>query len=416
MNGDIPAGLPILHLRSQNTKMNKKKIEDLKVENKTVFVRNDFNVPLNKDGSINDDSRIKASIPTLKYLLDNGAKIVCSSHLGRPGGEKKIEFSLEPVAKRLSELLDRDIIFTGDTIGEEVEREKQELKKGSIFLLENLRFDKGERENSSSFAKELAKNIDIYVNDAFGASHRSHASISAITKFVPVSSAGMLLEKEIGNLSLALIDPPKGYTVILGGAKVKDKIPVIKNLMEKADNFLIGGAMSYTFLKALGNEVGNSIIDRSSLQICKEILDEVPEKNIRFVLPTDHIAALTAEPNITIRIVKEGEDIPEDMKGLDIGFETLEIYKKIILESKLILWNGPMGVFEIDTFSGGTFGIAEAVAKSDGISIAGGGDTISAINLAGVADKITYISTGGGASLDFLAGKKLPGIESLSEE
>jgi len=396
--------------------MNRKKIEDVKIEGKTVFVRNDFNVPLDKNGVIKDDSRIKASIPTLKHLIDNGAKVVCSSHFGRPGGIVKSELSLSPVAKRLTELLQKEVIFIGKTIGNDIEKEKSGLKNGSILLLENLRFDAREKKNDDSFAKELAKGIDVYVNDAFGASHRKHASISSITNFVPVSCEGKLLEKEIKNLTIALKNPPKGYTVILGGAKVKDKIPVIKNLMDKADNFLIGGAMSYTFMKASGKGIGNSLLDQDSINICKEILKEAEEKKIRFLLPVDHIAALTAEPNITIRIIKEGEDIPEDMKGLDIGFETLEIYKKIIKESKLIVWNGPMGVFEIDTFSGGTFGIAEAIADSDAISIVGGGDSVSAVNLAGVSSKITHISTGGGASLEFLAGKKLPGIESLSEE
>lgn len=396
--------------------MNKKLIENIKVKGKRVFVRNDFNVPIDKNGAITDDSRITASLPTLEYLMENGAKIICSSHLGRPGGKKINSLSLKPVAKRLSDLLDKEVIFIGETIGENVEKVKSELNNGEIFLLENLRFNNGEKSNDTQFAKELAKGIDIYVNDAFGASHRAHASISRITEFVPLATAGMLLEKEIENLSIALIDPPKEYTVILGGAKVKDKIPVIKNLMNKADNFLIGGAMSYTFMKALGKQVGNSLVDNDSISICKDILKEAEEKKINFLLPSDHIAALTAEPNITIRIVKEGEDIPEEMKGFDIGFETLEKYTKVINRSKLIVWNGPMGVFEIDTFSGGTFGIARAVADSDGISIVGGGDSVSAVNQAGVAKQITHISTGGGASLEFLAGKKLPGIESLTEE
>ncbi len=392
-----------------------KKPEDIKVRGKLVFVRNDFNVPIDKSGRILDDSRITASLQTIEYLLKKGAKVVCSSHLGRPGGRYKKELTLAPVAERMGALIGTDVIFFGETFGSRVEKTKREMKNGSILLLENLRFYKEEKNNDERFASYLSENIDVYINDAFGASHRSHASIVSVPKLVPTAIPGKLLSKEIEILNRALVNPPPKYTVILGGAKVNDKIPVILNLMDKAENFLIGGSMSYTFLKSMGIDTGESMVDMDSIGVCKTILKKAEEKKINFHLPVDHIAAVKAEPNITIRIVKKGEEIPDEMKGFDIGFETLEIYKKIIGDSELIFWNGPMGVFEVDTFSGGTYGIAEAVAGSDAFSIIGGGDSVSAINKSGLADKIDHISTGGGASLEFLSGKTLPGIKALTE-
>lgn len=396
--------------------MEKKIVNKTDVSGKMVFLRNDFNVPVFKSGEITDDSRITASLKTIRYLLENGAKVVCSSHLGRPGGVKKPELSLKTVAERLSQHIGVKVIFNGETTGEKVEKVKSGMKPGEIFLLENLRFDPGEKANSDKFAKELAKNIDIFVNDAFGSSHREHASISAITKFVPVSVAGFLLKKEIDFLGMAINNPPEKFTLILGGAKVSEKIPVITNLLKKADTILIGGAMAFTFLKAKGIKTGSSPVEDDLVKLCEKILEEAEKNDVKFLLPVDHIAAIEAEPNITIRMVKRGEEIPPEMKGFDIGFDTLEIYKNEILNSDLIVWNGPMGVFEIDTFAGGTFGIAEAIADSHAISIVGGGDSVSAINLADVNDKITHISTGGGASLEFLSGEKMPGIEYLSEE
>ncbi len=396
--------------------MGKKSIEKIDVSGKMVFLRNDFNVPIFKSGEITDDSRISASLKTIRYLLENGAKIVCSSHLGRPGGTKKAALSLKTVADRLSHHIGVKVGFNGETTGKKVDKVKSGMKPGEIFLLENLRFDPGEKANSDKFAKELAKNIDIFVNDAFGSSHREHASISAITKFIPVSAAGFLLKKEIDLLGMATTNPPAKFTLILGGAKVSDKIPVITNLLKKADTILIGGAMAYTFLKARGNDTGMSLVEDDLVKVCKKILEDGEKSGARLLLPVDHIAAIKAEPNITIRMVKQGEEIPSEMMGLDIGFDTLEIYKKEIITSDLIVWNGPMGVFEIDTFAGGTFGIAEAIADSGAITIVGGGDSVSAINLAGVKDKITHISTGGGAALEFLSGEKMPGIECLSEE
>lgn len=395
--------------------MKKISITEIPVKGKRVFVRVDFNVPLNKIQEVTDDTRIKASLPTLRYLVDEGAKILCASHLGRPKGEKKPKFSLKPVAERLSQLLNREVKFAGETIGTEVESLKSQLKDGDILLLENLRFNPGETENDEQFAKELARNIDVYINDAFGASHRAHASIQKITEFVPAAGAGFLLKKEIDFLNMATENPPKHYTVILGGAKVSDKIPVISNLLEKAQKILIGGAMAYTFLRAKMVDVGNSIVEDDFIPVCKDIIKKAEEKNIKLLLPIDHVAAIKVEPEVTIRMIKKGKDIPENMMGLDIGFDTIELYCRELKDAELIVWNGPMGVFEIENFAAGTMEIAKAVAESSATTIIGGGDSVSAINKAGVADKITHISTGGGASLEFLSGKKLPGIESLSE-
>ncbi|MEN8153544.1 MAG: phosphoglycerate kinase [Acidobacteriota bacterium] len=396
--------------------MGKKSIEKIDVSGKMVFLRNDFNVPIFKTGEITDDSRITASLKTIRHLLENGAKVVCSSHLGRPGGVKKEELTLRTVAEKLSQLIGVKVIFNGEITGDEVDNIKSGMKPGEIFLLENLRFDPREKANNDEFGKELAKGIDIYVNDAFGSSHRKHASISAITKYIPVSAAGFLLKQEIDFLGMAITNPPENFTLILGGAKVSDKIPIIKNLIKKTDTILIGGAMAYTFLKAKGIDIGKSLVEEDLTGMCKDIIEEAENKGVKLLLPVDHIAAIKAEPNITIRMVNRGEEIPPEMMGLDIGFETQEIYKNVILKSNLIIWNGPMGVFEIDTFSGGTFGIAEAVAESEATSIVGGGDSVSAVNLAAVNNKITHISTGGGASIKFLAGEIMPGIENLPEE
>jgi phosphoglycerate kinase len=395
--------------------MKKKAIKDITLKGKRVFLRVDFNVPLNEEQEVTDDTRIKASLPTLQYLAAEGARIVCASHLGRPKGEKKPEFSLKPVAKRLSHLLNRDVKFCGATIGPEVESLKAQLKEGDILLLENLRFDPGETKDDEQFAAELAKNIDIYINDAFGASHRAHASIRKITELVPETAAGFLLEKEIEFLSMAVENPPKNYVLILGGVKVSDKIPVIANLMEKTRKILIGGAMAYTFLKAKGIPVGGSKVEHDFMDVCKDMMKKAAEKGIKLLLPVDHVAAIKIEPEVTIRMIKKGKEIPEEMMGLDIGFETIEMYRKELADAELIVWNGPMGVFEIENFSAGTMEIAKAVAESSATTIVGGGDSVSAVNLAGVADKISHISTGGGASLEYLAGKKLPGIESLRE-
>jgi len=391
-------------------------IRDIDVKGKRVFVRVDFNVPLSERQEIQDDTRIETSLPTLRYLVDNGAKIICASHLGRPGGKKKPDLSLAPVARRLSQLLDRDILFPGEITGNKIDTEKAKLEAGGILLLQNLRFHPGETENSPDFARELAKDIDIYVNDAFGVSHRRHASVQAITRFVPVSAAGFLLKKEIQFLSMAIENPPENYTVILGGVKVSDKLPLITNLMDKAKKILLGGSLAYSFLKASGFDVGGSKTEKGSSQICKDIMNIAKEKNIKLLLPVDHIAAHSIEPEVTIRMIKKGEEIPEEMMGLDIGFETIQLYTQELKDAELIVWNGPLGVFELETFSAGTTEIARAVAGGSASSIIGGGHSVAAIKKAGVADQITHLSTGGVASLHFLSGETLPGIQSLSGE
>lgn len=395
--------------------MKKKSLNDITVKGKRVFLRVDFNVPLDEQQEITDDTRIKASLPTLRHLIDEGAKIVCASHLGRPKGEKKTEFSLKPVARRLSELLDQEVIFNGETTGPGIDSLKSQLNEGQVLLLENLRFHPGETKNDEQLAGELAKDIDIYINDAFGACHRAHASIQKITKLVPVAAAGFLLQKEIDFLGMATENPPQNYCVILGGAKVSDKIPVITNLLDKAQKILIGGAMAYTFLKAKGENVGNSRVETDFIDTCKDILEKAGEKQVKLLLPIDHVAAIKIEPEVTIRMIKKGKEIPEHMMGLDIGFDTIYLYKEELADAELIVWNGPMGVFEIENFAAGTEEIAKAVAASSATTIVGGGDSVAAVHKAGVAEKITHISTGGGASLEFLSGKKLPGIESLSD-
>jgi 3-phosphoglycerate kinase len=395
--------------------MAKKFVQDVPVQGKLVFVRNDFNVPLDAAGRITDDTRIQAALPTFRYLIENGARVVCSSHLGRPKGEVIPECSLAPVARRLGELLKQHIQFCPETVGAKAEKAKAKLKAGQVLMLENLRFHPGETKNDPTFAAALAKGIDLYVDDAFGACHRAHASIEAITRHVPLAVAGVLLKKEIDFLSLASENPPDDFLVILGGAKVSDKLPLLKHLLTRADAILIGGAMAYTFLKAEGMDVGASRVEKENLELCRDIRRQAAELGVRFLLPVDHIAATKIEPNITLRIIRPGEDIPGEMMGLDIGPETVAAYLAEIARARLIFWNGPMGVFEVDTFSGGTMEVAAAVAQAKATTIVGGGDTLAAVNQAGVSDRISHISTGGGAALEFLAGDKLPGIEALAE-
>jgi len=395
--------------------MAKKNLADVPVKGKLVFVRNDFNVPLNAALQITDDTRIRASVPTLRYLIENGARVVCASHLGRPKGEVLPDSSLAPVAARLGELLGQAVAFCPEAIGAKAEKAKAKLKAGKVLLLENLRFHPGETKNDAGFAAELAKGIDLYVDDAFGACHRAHASIDQITRFVPMSVAGLLLKKEIDFLGLAAENPPDNYLVILGGAKVSDKLPLLNHLLTRADTILIGGAMAYSFLQAQGMNVGSSRVEKDCLDLCREILKKSGAGGARILLPKDHIAATKIEANITVRIIKPGEEIPGEMMGLDIGPETVEQYQAEIARAELIFWNGPLGVFEVDTFSGGTMEIAAAVAASRATTIIGGGDSIAAVNKAGVAERISHISTGGGAALEFMAGDKLPGIEALTE-
>lgn len=390
-------------------------LKDLDFKGKRVFLRVDFNVPLDEKGEIRDDTRIKAVIPTLNYLLDQKAKIIIASHLGRPKGEFNPNLSLKPVARRLAELISQKIILAPDVIGDEVDNLKKKLRENQVLFLENLRFHKEETNNDSCFAQHLANEVDYYVNDAFGVCHRAHASVVAITEYVKKSAAGFLVKKEIEYLSRAIHSPEKPYAAILGGVKVSDKIPVIENLLNKADDILIGGAMAYTFFAAQGFEVGRSMVEKDKKDLALNLLSHAREKKVNLYLPSDHIAAPAVAPEAEAETI-DALPIPSDLMALDIGPNTVRKYSKIITSAKTIFWNGPMGVFEIDKFSHGTMDIAEAVANSDALSIVGGGDSVAAVYKAGVSEKISHISTGGGASLEFIANEILPGIEVLKEK
>jgi phosphoglycerate kinase len=389
-------------------------VKDLDLPGKKVFLRVDFNVPLDEEGKIRDDTRIKAALPTLNHLLEHKAKVIAASHLGRPKGKYDPKLSLKPVAERLSELIHRDVILAPDVIGDEVLKLKKDLKEGQVLFLENLRFHPEEKANDSSFAQLLAQEVDYYVNDAFGACHRAHASVVAITQHTEKSAAGFLVKKEVEYLSKAVHSPQKPYVAILGGAKVSDKIPVIENLFNKADSILIGGAMAYTFFKAQGFDVGRSLVEEDKIDLSLKIINNAKEKKVNFYLPTDHIVASAIEPEAESQTMASFS-IPSDLMGLDIGPKTVETYTEIIAQAQTIFWNGPMGVFEIDKFSQGTLKIAKAVADSEALSIVGGGDSVAAVYKAGISEKISHISTGGGASLEFIANETLPGIEALTE-
>ncbi|MCJ7644612.1 MAG: phosphoglycerate kinase [Candidatus Aminicenantes bacterium] len=387
-------------------------VEELDVKGKRVFLRVDFNVPLTEEGEIRDDTRIRASLPTIIYLLEHGAKLVIASHLGRPKGKVDPKMSLKPAAARLASLIPNKVTQAPDVVGTEVTRLKKELKEGEVLLLENVRFTKAETDNDEAFARQLAEDIDVFVNDAFGSCHRAHASVVAIARFVKEKAAGYLLKKEVDYLRKAVHDPAKPYVAILGGAKVEDKIPVIENLLNKADDILIGGAMAYTFLKAQGKDVGKSLVEDDKLDIARTVLKKAAEKKVNFLLPLDHVLAAEVDAGAETEVV-ESLPFPAGKMGVDIGPKTVAAYAKIIAGAKTIVWNGPLGVFEIDKFAKGTIGIAESVAASGAISIVGGGDSIAAVKKAGVTDKISHISTGGGASLEFLAYETLPGIDAL---
>ncbi len=391
----------------------KLRVDEIDVKDKRVFLRVDFNVPL-KDGIIQDNTRIVKALDTIKYLISQGARLIVASHLGRPKGEVKPELSLKPVAAELSRQLNKEVIFPGEVIGEKVEKIKKELKSGEIMLLENVRFIPGETKNDENFSKELAKDVDVYVNDAFGASHRAHSSVVGIASFVKTAAMGFLIAKEIEYLSMATENPKKPYIAILGGAKVKSKIPVIENLLDKVDVLLIGGGMSYTFLKALGYKIGKSLFDQEHFEEAKGLIEKAKEMGVKMLFPQDHVCAKEIKEDAEVKVFEK--DIENDYIGVDIGEKTINSYKEEISKAKLVVWNGPMGVFEIDKFSKGTTEIAKAVAEGNLISIIGGGDSVSAVKKAGVSDKITHISTGGGASLEFLSGKALPGIECLSDK
>lgn len=392
---------------------NKKNLKDVDVENKIVFVRVDFNVPLNEYGLITDDNRIKSSLETIKYLIDNKAKIILASHMGRPKGKIDARLSLFPVSERLSELLNYPVKFVHDCIGDEVQKAKEELKSGDVLLLENLRFHPEEKKNEHKFISKLAENIDIFVNDAFGTSHRNQASMTGVPTKVPLAVTGFLVKKELEAFSKMLSNPKKPFIAILGGAKVSDKITVIQKLFEKVDTILIGGGMAYTFLKALKFDVGNSLVENDRLQTALDILAEAKDLGIEFLLPVDNIVANKMDDEVKTSTVKN-ENIPSSWMALDIGHETVALFSSKIKKAKTIFWNGPMGVFEKELFRKGTLGIAKAVADSPATSIVGGGDSVAAIKMFNLENKIDHISTGGGASIELVQGKILPGIEVLT--
>jgi phosphoglycerate kinase len=395
--------------------MPKLTIRDIDLKGKRVFVRVDFNVPLGGAGEITDDTRLRASLPTVRYALEHGARLILASHLGRPKGKPNPRMSLRPVAARLSELLARPVSFAPDCVGREVEKQVPALKDSDVLLLENLRFHAEEEKNDPEFARRLAALAQVYVNDAFGSAHRAHASTEGITHYLSPAVAGLLMEKELDYLGKATQDPERPYTAIVGGAKVSDKIDFLERLIKTADTLLVGGAMAYTFLKAQGLEVGRSKVEDDKLGLARELLKLADGRKIKLALPEDHVVADKIDASAHAEVVGRGA-IPRDRIGVDIGPATRAGYVREIARSRLIVWNGPMGVFEIPQFAQGTLAIARAVAASAATSIVGGGDSVAAVTQAGVASKITHISTGGGASLEFLSGMKLPGVEALTEK
>ena len=394
--------------------LNKKTIEDVDVKGKKILVRVDFNVPMDKEGVITDDRRIREALPTIRYLKDNGARVILLSHLGRPKGKFNPQFSLKPVASTLSKLLEQEIIFAKDVIGEDALNKSASLKEGQIMLIENVRFHVEEEKNDSEFAKKLSSMGEMFVNDAFGTAHRAHASTAGIANYLP-SAVGFLIKKEIEIMGRAITNPERPFVAVLGGAKVSDKIGVIENLTEIVDSLLIGGGMAYTFFKALGKEIGSSIVEDDKLELASRILTKAEQKGMKLILPVDIVVADEFKADANYKTV-DSDNIPADYMGLDIGEKTRSIFSEIIKNAKTVVWNGPMGVFEMPAFSKGTYVVADAMSKVKGTTIIGGGDSASAVEQLGFADKMTHISTGGGASLEFLEGKVLPGIDAINNK
>jgi phosphoglycerate kinase len=393
--------------------MAKLSIRDIDPKGKRVFMRVDFNVPLDDSGSITNDTRIRATLPTIQYATEHGARLILASHLGRPKGKPNPKMSLKPAATQLSELLGKPVKFAADCVGPEAEKEAQSLKDGEVLLLENLRFHPEEEKNDAAFAQRLANLAELYVNDAFGSAHRAHASTEAITHFLHPAVAGFLMEKELQYLSKAVENPEHPYVAIVGGVKVSDKIDLLKNFVKQANAILVGGAMAYTFLKAQGREVGRSKVEEDKLDLARELMQLAAERKVDFKLPKDHVVTEKIDASSGAEVATGA--ISSDRLGVDIGPATRAEYAAVIQRAKTIVWNGPMGVFEIPQFAEGTLAVAHAVADSSAISIVGGGDSVAAVDKAGVASKISHISTGGGASLEFLSGMKLPGVEALTE-
>ena len=393
----------------------KKTVKDINVQGKRIIARCDFNVPM-KDGAITDDIRIVAALPTIKYLVEQGAKVILMSHMGRPDGEPNMKYTLKPVADRLSELLGQEVLFISSpvVVDDEVKAAAEGLAEGQVMLLENVRFRKEETKNGADFAKELASLADIFVNDAIGTAHRAHSSTAGVADYLPAVS-GFLIEKEVEFLGNAVENPKRPFVAIMGGAKVGDKIPVIENLLKKVDTLIIGGGMSYTFYKAEGLEIGTSILDKDSLELAPQLLKKAEEAGVKMLLPIDVVVADDFNNDAKSAIVDK-DAIPADMMGMDIGPKTVELYKAAIAEAETIVWNGPMGVFEMENFAKGTRAIAEALAESKAVTVIGGGDSAAAVEQFGLADKMTHISTGGGASLEFLEGKILPGVAVLEDK